>query len=582
MLVNKYELESREPVSADFAFETFSKAGFKPISAICEIVDNSIDANADDIIIKFEWRPKKLAQQYRRIEKFVFIDNGDGMDERKIYDYFVATESDKRDNPQGIGKFGVGAYLSCISQANVGEVYSKIKGGKWFYTNLIRGKKIPKPIVKDPPKEYLKHDHGTIVIWSDSYSKFTENDIEGQTGENLKHELGRIYRKFLTDEKIVPDKNGTKIVKNDKKVKIKIDKGSGNIVDVIPYDPLFLTYNQKRDDTDKPKMVSQRVKLTTDDHQGYMYITYSYFPDSWWLKYYRPGNEPVNTDERKISSRDEGISLVREGRELYFGSYPGGPIKIKGASDTPGNRSYFDAPDRWTGIEIEFRRDTDEIFGVEFNKTRILMDSYPRKMISEAISPTVVTRRHYFSSQRKLYDESSGKSGTKSGKKATEIIHEAITKPEYTAEQEKKLRGFAERFKDDLESTDDVYNDLLNGYHVSLGYKLDPNGPFVSYSYEADSVLVKYNMEHPFMKKFFETLEQVGLRLGAEPGKAGTLEEVQTIRTLLDILMASFGFARTTFPDITKLQDIQSTINQLISNWGNSANKLSSIELTSL
>lgn len=576
---SKYDLESRDPISSEFAFEAFSKAGFKAISSICEIIDNSIEANADEIIIKFNWKTRSTTTAYHRVNEFVFIDNGNGMDEKRLYDYFVATESDKRDNPQGIGKFGVGAYMSCISQAKIGEVYSKTSGGKWLYTNLIAGKKIPKPTVKDPPKEYVKFDHGTIVIWSDAYSKFTDNDINGETGDKLLHQLGRIYRKFIAEEKIVPAKNGSEKIKNPHIVKIKIDNGLGQNFKVVPYDPLFATYNNKKDDKDKPKIVSQRVKLTTDDHSGWMVITYSYFPDSWWVTQYRPGNDPVNLNERKISEEDEGISLVREGRELYFGSHPGGPLKILGSSKSSRNQNYFTDEDRWTGIEIEFSKESDEIFGVEFNKTRILMEPFVRKKISEAISPTVVSRRNYFTSERKAHEEATGQSGTKGGKKGTKAIHDTITKPAYSDAQEKKLKEFAERFKDDLESTEDVYNDLLNGYHVSLGYKLDPNGPFVSFAYEADSVLVKYNMEHPFMKKFFGVLEELGIKLGAEEGKAGTIEEIQTIRALLDILMASFGFSRTTFSDITKSQDIQSTINQLVSNWGNSAHRLSEVNL---
>jgi len=57
---NKYDLETRDPVSSQFAFETFSNAGFKPVSSICEIVDNSIEAHAEEITIKFEWQGKKI------------------------------------------------------------------------------------------------------------------------------------------------------------------------------------------------------------------------------------------------------------------------------------------------------------------------------------------------------------------------------------------------------------------------------------------------------------------------------------------------------------------------------------------
>ena len=125
------------------------------------------------------------------------------MDENRLYDYFIATEGDIRSKKEGIGKFGVGAYMSGISQAAKCEVYSKASGGKWLYTILEKGKKIPKQISKDPPKQYEQFESGTIVIWSETYSHFNENDVDNdETGDNLVFALGRIYRKFLTDKKI--------------------------------------------------------------------------------------------------------------------------------------------------------------------------------------------------------------------------------------------------------------------------------------------------------------------------------------------------------------------------------------------
>ncbi len=584
-MASQYEQEFRNPISNEFAAEAFGnkKSGFKPLSAIFEIIDNSIEAESSEIQIKFDWTEHTGTRTFRRAKNIVFIDNGEGMTFEKVYDYFVAAITDKKDKKQGIGKFGVGAYLSCISQTTQGEVYSKTKGGIWYYTILKKGEQLPKPIPKDPPKEYQMFEHGTVVVWSDIIQKFTENDIEGETGLKLLHEVGRTYRKFLTDEKIIPSSKGTEIIDNDSKINIHVFSGSEKIFDVIPYDPLFITHNQKKDDTKKPKIVSQRVKVTIDDESGWMVITYAYFPEEWWGGkgdvIYRPGKDPRNVHERKISEEDEGISIVREGREIYFGQYPGGPIKILGASDTPGNRNFFDYSDRFTGIEIEFTKESDEVFAVEFNKSKISMDSEVRQKISEAISPTVITRRKYFSSERQKNEESKGHNDAKKGKKGTKIIHEKTIKPTFNSEQEKKLREFAERFKDSLENTDDVYQDLLNGYHVSLGYGLDPDGSFVVYSYEGEVVLVKYNMEHPFMKIFFSLLEGIGEKLGAEKGKGGDIQEVQKTRAIFDILFAAFGFSKNTFQNVDKPQDVAGTIRQLINNWGVSAHKLSDIDL---
>jgi hypothetical protein len=582
---NEYQQEFRNPISNEFAAEAFGnkKSGFKPISAIFEIIDNSIEAKCNEIQIKIDWTEHTGTRTFRKAKNIIFIDDGEGMSSEKVYDYFIAAITDKKDNKEGIGKFGVGAYLSCISQTTQGEVYSKTKGGIWYYTILKRGEKLPKPIPKDPPKEYQVFEHGTVVIWSDIIQKFSDNDIVGDTGLKLLHEIGRTYRKFLTDKKVVPTKKGTEIIDNKNKIKIQIFSGSEKTFEVIPYDPLFITHNQKTDDTEIPKIVSQRVKVTVDDDSGWMVITYSFFPETWWggkgEVIYRPGNDPRNLHQRKISEEDQGISLVREGREIYFGQYPGGPIKIVGASDSTGNRNFFDYPDRFTGIEIEFTRDSDEVFAVEFNKSKISMDSEVRQKISKAISPTVISRRNYFSSERNKNDESKGHNHTKKGKKGTKIIHDKTHKPKINSEQEKKLRIFAERFKDSLENTEEVYQDLLNGYHVSLGYGLDSEGPFVSYSYEGEVVLVKYNMEHPFMKIFFTLLEDIGQKLGAEEGKGGEIQEVQKTRAIFDILLAAFGFSKNTFPNMDQPQDVASTIRQLTNNWGVSAHRLSNIDL---
>ena len=46
------------------------------ISDICEIIDNSVEADSTSIEIIVKYLPKKLNQKWRRIEKFVFIYGG--------------------------------------------------------------------------------------------------------------------------------------------------------------------------------------------------------------------------------------------------------------------------------------------------------------------------------------------------------------------------------------------------------------------------------------------------------------------------------------------------------------------------
>ena len=222
------EISGRNPISAGLAIDSFRKMGFNVGSAICEIIDNSLEANATSIEITIKYLPKSTLQTYRRIEKFVFVDNGDGMENDTLYDCLVLGEGTKRLLKNGIGKFGVGATLGGISQAKLIEVYSKTKTGKWLYTKLDldllnQGIGIPEPEVKSPPAEYTENldNQGTVVIWDNVDVDESEKDME-----NAAHLIGRIYRKFISLKKIekyIPE------VLN--KIDNKVDKGDYLIVE---------------------------------------------------------------------------------------------------------------------------------------------------------------------------------------------------------------------------------------------------------------------------------------------------------------------------------------------------------------
>ena len=94
---------------------------------------------------------------------------------------------------------------------------------------LDQGEGILEPIEQEPPEEYSAElgNQGTIVIWDKIDSATTEKDLE-----DIKHDIGRIYRKFLTDTKV----EDGKVVKN-QPISLTI-----NELDVPPYDPLYVTF----------------------------------------------------------------------------------------------------------------------------------------------------------------------------------------------------------------------------------------------------------------------------------------------------------------------------------------------------
>jgi len=424
---NVYDLEERNPFTAGEALESFRSHDFDSISSICEIIDNSVQANATEIDIKFDWAENPDYDEGARYAKqFVFIDNGDGMDEKILYDYLILGESKNKTLPHGIGKFGVGATLSGISIARHIDAYSIVNGGKWMYTYLDmdlikKGKYLPKPIQKDPPSE-LNHgmDHGTIIIWN-NIDKITLALKEDQVFEIpakkptelhdedcLTTEVGRIYRKYITKTKL---KEG-KIVKNEKQAIIKIQDKK-----VEPYDPLYATYNPKQDDKEEPKIRYKAYPIRLGSYSGKMHVTTSYLPDEWWVDPYRPGLDTENL-KRKIGNRLEGISLVREGREILFGKIP--YFWINDPGPERGSHSFLEQ-DRFTSFEIEFERDVDEIFGIQVNKSKLNVRKEVRRKISTEISPTIVSRREEWHKKRGAKGRGKTRPDKSPGKKKNQI-----------------------------------------------------------------------------------------------------------------------------------------------------------------
>jgi len=526
--------KGRSPVSPGAAIESFREMGFRQDSAICEIIDNSIEANAKEIQIIISFKDKSLLQKYRRIEKFVFIDNGHGMDKGILFDCLVLGEGTKKTRNRGIGKFGVGATFAGISQGRFIGIYSKIKSGKWLYTQLDldllkQGEGISEPIEKTPPDNYVKklNDEGTIVIWDKIDVVTTEKDLE-----DIKHNIGRIYRKFLTDTKL----EDGKIVDN---VPILI---SLNGEPITPYDPMFLTFNPKVDDTELAELAeSKEYDLKYRDIKAKMRITFSYLPESWWddeEKMYRPGSNPVNVQERKITPKNKGVSIIREGREMAFGEIPFLKLLKK---DNPEGGSNFEPQDRFTGIEISFNRDADKIFGIEANKSRMFLPRYIRDRIGLILREPLETRRGVFSKTR-------GKKKRDHRGKSKQIIQNIMSSPNYTDEEKEQVRKFAEQIATGKQEIDEMYNDLIKGYLPIESWDLDPTGPFVQFEHKLQSIVVKYNMNHSFMKKFFETLQDIAERKGVDPKDALSIEEIQRTKTLFDLLLASYGLSEISIP----------------------------------
>ncbi len=164
-----------KPFAAGNTLESLRDSDFDSCSAYGEVIDNSIQADAENIKIKFEPRART------HIARVIFTDDGRGMDRDVLQNCLRLGWSSRYNDRSGIGRFGVGMTLGAIHECRRIEVFSKPEGGEWHYTYLDldeieendrKGEEweIPTPIKRSPkdhvPDAYIPRTHGTIVIWS--------------------------------------------------------------------------------------------------------------------------------------------------------------------------------------------------------------------------------------------------------------------------------------------------------------------------------------------------------------------------------------------------------------------------------
>jgi len=352
-------------IPANTAIESFRDNGYRDTaSAISELIDNSIEAQAKNIqIIIFEKTITKANRPMKQISEIIISDDGQGMDEEILKTSLQFGNGTKLKSRKGIGRFGIGLPNASVSQCKHIEVYSWRKS-KCLFTYLdidetknsnqqnindIEEKDLPEHI----KKEIKDSSSGTTIIWSNC------DKLDISRGETLyrrmSKKLCRIFRHYL-------DKDSS----FKKKINMSYKVVEGNFEEkLIPNDPLFLAVpnniigyeNQsvmelKSDDKDPRSGKIELVftnPLTGEPDKSDVIFRFSFIKDEVWRK---------ETDKQSKFqtqlNRNLGISFIRDGREIDFGNF--------------GYFTSYDLKDRYWGCEIRFDPVLDEIFGVSNNK----------------------------------------------------------------------------------------------------------------------------------------------------------------------------------------------------------------------
>lgn len=202
----KFRIDGTEVLRPDDkgSAEIYSRLGYKLHEAIADLVDNSIDAKARHVLIRFI-RTDDL------IRRVMIIDDGEGMDDEVISEAMRIGSSQGK-SLSSLGKYGLGLKSASLNQANSVSVLSLSNevgyGRKWTKENIEQGW-ICEKLEREGVEEFLNSsfgpirlkDSGTIVLWEDlQHLKTNASTIEGtinQTIKSLKNELGLRFHRFI-------------------------------------------------------------------------------------------------------------------------------------------------------------------------------------------------------------------------------------------------------------------------------------------------------------------------------------------------------------------------------------------------
>lgn len=562
------------PIRIGAALKSLSNNDFDPYSAIYEVVDNSIQAESKEIKIKFDVDTPARKHKPRPI-RIAFGDDGCGMDSETLQHCLAIGYSNRYDNRKGIGRFGVGMTMGAINVCNKIEVYSRPKQGNWSYTFLdisgIDNNEDPflHPIEqKKLPSEYkdLVGDFGTLVIWNDIQRIDSEFDID-----ELRHRLGRIYRKFIGEEII----KKSKIVKNDNIRKIFIDDGVNNEL-VSAHDPLYATKNPKFPDDDRAILQPEHVfehpvhevdSPSSGERTGIITIRTSMLPSTWRkgqknadLKGYG-GRSPHNNERRVMEN--QGFSILRNGREVYYGTISRfSPVTI--------------AADRFWGCEIDFDPVLDHWFSVRNIKigARPLKDL--RDILQQKLQPTIINNF------RKTLDESwadesqkehEAETGPFQSHISTEKEIKEIAPPLQVTHTSEEIDNNAKKHAKDLfDNPDDQkgYIDAIKDpdipYKIIHDHKARSDGPFIDVLDDVGKKVVHYNMGHPFFVEIYRRLGEIEA-ISTDPQNTELENLARSLKSDIDKLIYAYAEGQYDLDDLTRTQSVKNTVEEHLVKW---------------
>lgn len=465
-VITKENMVPNEP-NAAILIDALQNIGYDNISAITDIVDNSIDAGATKVQIQIEKENGGL--------KIMIIDNGKGMT-KEILDQALKLGSDTiHSGFSDLGKFGMGLSTAGLALANKTTVLTRSTDENIIYksmtdVNIIKEKNAFVKFLGEADeldKIHFEHlvnnESGTIVILENCIG-IKQSEASTLKSKVIKN-LSRIFRKFM---------DRTEFWVNEKKIE--------------PDDPLRLGNEEfqgtliSEDDYDvKWKDIDGTEK------QGSIHIKIASLPEC-----------PRQVASKlNINMKNQGFSVLRNNREILFGYLPNWEGIVR-----------HNDLNRFRG-EISFSSDMDFAMGVNFRKNGIDMVDSIDNALRVQISPQIKTVRKKYEIATETSDEE--KEEHSLAQKIINKMSNTLTLPKAkkeirdTRSDEQDLDKSKEQNKEepkDERTRIPIKTENINAVAEFNLEHMGETGNIFETSQIGKKIVISWNIDHVFYKKF--------------------------------------------------------------------------------
>ena len=484
-------------------------------SALCEHVDNAIEAGANEIRIYFRQRGVKGKYE---IDAAVY-DNGRGMSPNVLKMATAFGGSMNFGNREGIGRFGMGMKTAGLSMSPVMDLYSWQEPAAFYKMTLdvedIGNAKsnsvdLPDPTLLTDLPEDLASIFSETMVFPDKNEQTLFADADDDLNERLGRsgtiiflpncdrlsyakaqtlvdhavkEMGRVYRRVLDQ--------GVALYVNNRRVEI--------------FDPTYWMQNARH--TRIPDLAITQSRLVDTRSVDIPLSEHASAAAKVQVKIYTLPYESWLTLPRKVQRNDlrifDGmtVTILRNDREVFAGSMREIVPKHSVAN--------------WYRVQIDFPGSLDEAFGVATNKQGVRPKGYVLAAIKKAIGDQVAGIAEgikRFQSEQASAKLKAGRSAAESkasdndGFQMKPLQVENLT-PEEETQRDENLRGLAVTIKREGESDEEAFVRVKSSKYI-ITYKYDDYWPFYHVDHRFGRIIMTINTAHPFFSKLYEPLKK--------------------------------------------------------------------------